>query len=74
MSNYPDGTWAGDPRAPWNAPDAEPVECWGCGKEAVDEEVGDICEDCGEDFREKEPYTREDYEADMADQAYDERD
>ena len=20
MSNYPDGTWAGDPRAPWNEP------------------------------------------------------
>ena len=22
--NYPDGTWAGDPRAPWNEPDEDP--------------------------------------------------
>lgn len=26
MSNYPDGTWTGDPRAPWNEPDEE-AEC-----------------------------------------------
>ncbi len=26
MSNYPDNTWAGDPRAPWNDPDEDP-EC-----------------------------------------------
>jgi hypothetical protein len=35
--NYPPGTWAGDPNAPWNAPDLEPsdenyeeatAECW----------------------------------------------
>lgn len=26
MSNYPDGTWAGDPRAPWNEPGEDPEE------------------------------------------------
>ena len=25
MSNYPIGTWAGDPQAPWNAPDPAPA-------------------------------------------------
>jgi hypothetical protein len=24
VSNYPDNTWAGDPRAPWNEPDEDP--------------------------------------------------
>lgn len=24
MSNYPDGTWEGDPRAPWNEPWEDP--------------------------------------------------
>lgn len=24
VSNYPDYTWAGDPRAPWNEPDEGP--------------------------------------------------
>ncbi len=24
MSNYPDNTWAGDPRAPWNEDDEDP--------------------------------------------------
>lgn len=24
MSNYPDGTWEGDPRAPWNETDEDP--------------------------------------------------
>ncbi len=24
MSNYPDYTWAGDPRAPWSEPDEDP--------------------------------------------------
>lgn len=26
MSNYPDGTWEGDPGAPWNQPDEEEEE------------------------------------------------
>lgn len=29
MSNYPPGTSAGDPKAPWNKPD--PPECPECG-------------------------------------------
>jgi len=53
MSNYPDGTWAGDPNAPWNEEEEE-VECWGCGLPAEDEQVGDTCTECGEDFRVKE--------------------
>ena len=28
MTNYPDTTWNGDPRAPWNQPD--PPECPEC--------------------------------------------
>lgn len=31
MGNYPDGTWDGDPRAPWNASDPwEGRECGEC--------------------------------------------
>lgn len=30
MSNYPDGTWEGDPRAPWNQ---EPPACTRCKDE-----------------------------------------
>lgn len=30
MGRYPDGTSAGDPRAPWNQPEAP--ECRGCGQ------------------------------------------
>ena len=30
MSNYPPGTWEGDPRAPWNEPD--PWEGRTCGE------------------------------------------
>lgn len=49
MTNYPPGTWAGDPRAPWNAPDAD-LECSECGTRYDDGELeGDPCDDplCG---------------------------
>ena len=47
MSNYPDGTWAGDPNAPWNAPDPEPLVCNGCGYEDEDDSHdGDDCPNC----------------------------
>ena len=28
MDNYPDGTWSGDPRAPWNEPDPDAEPEW----------------------------------------------
>lgn len=30
-SNYPPGTWEGDPRAPWNEPDAPECGAVKCG-------------------------------------------
>lgn len=42
-SNYPPGTWAGDPRAPWNQPD-----------EDIDE-YGDWDEEPNEDEEPAEP-------------------
>ena len=34
MSNYPDSTWEGDPRAPWNRPECmgDYGLCEGCGR------------------------------------------
>lgn len=43
--NYPPGTSAGDPNAPWNAPD--PPECPECGN--LIGEVEDHADDCPED-------------------------
>lgn len=49
MNNYPPGTYEGDPLAPWNAPEAEPLTCACCGYEAWrDEADGDDCPECGE--------------------------
>jgi hypothetical protein len=42
--NYPPGTSAGDPNAPWNAPD--PPECPAC--ENLIAEVEDHADDCEE--------------------------
>ena len=42
--NYPDGTWSGDPKAPWNAPN--PPECTECFTEV--EEDWQYCPYCGE--------------------------
>lgn len=41
-SNYPPGTSANDPRAPWNAEDDE--ECRECGAYVA---AGEECPDCG---------------------------
>ena len=45
-SNYPPGTWEGDPRAPWNAPDAP--ACPTCEAEMEWSDKGDswLCSDC----------------------------
>ena len=51
--HYPAGA-EHDPRAPWNQ-DEDEIACWGCGKPAEDEQVGDICEDCDEPFKIVEP-------------------
>ena len=72
MSNYPDGTWAGDPNAPWNAPDAPTCICDHCDVEREEWEPDTVCEDCETGTMRDATYTREDYEADMADQRYDE--
>lgn len=42
LSNYPPGTWSGDPLAPWNQPDAVIVACPNCSD---DVEVSD-CDLC----------------------------
>ncbi|MCU7584565.1 hypothetical protein N1614_04280 [Adlercreutzia muris] len=39
MSNYPDGTWEGDPRAPWNEEEAE------CEYEADDPRIDMLWEE-----------------------------
>lgn len=44
MSNYPPGTWAGDPRAPWNAPDPD-LECDECGHRTDTGDEGDQCDE-----------------------------
>ena len=44
ISNYPDGTWEGDPRAPWNAPD-DP-ECETCYSQLSTD--WEYCPFCGE--------------------------
>ena len=46
MSNYPDGTWAGDPNAPWNVPDAPTCVCDHCDVEREEWEPDTVCEDC----------------------------
>jgi hypothetical protein len=63
-NNYPPGTWEGDPRAPWNAPDAP--ECNDCGWEKEwDEEAEDfVCQNlqCDSFFTIDEQPTKEDIE------------
>lgn len=44
MSNYPPGTWEGDPRAPWNAPEAPTCKC-GADKEWDDDLEEWVCPD-----------------------------
>ena len=44
QNNYPDGTWSGDPRAPWNEPD--PPECLQCYAQLCED--WSFCPYCGE--------------------------
>ena len=49
LSNYPPGTWEGDPFAPWNKPDEpEEIVCPCCN--SILEEEFDICPWCGEEI------------------------
>jgi hypothetical protein len=66
-SNYPPGTWEGDPRAPWNAPDPIPCPDRACGGETY---PGDECPECGEPTLTLEE-AREEAELAAADAAYD---
>ena len=58
MTNYPDGTGADDPRAPWNQPDGHCAACEGCEEACKEEHV--TCK-----------YHDSDSEADYADMMYD---
>jgi len=56
MSNYPPGTWEGDPRAPWNAPDAPTCICDECDAEVDECEPDTPCDECEDGtMREYEP-------------------
>lgn len=47
ISNYPPGTWAGDPRAPWNQEDpadAPVTRCADCAEYHAVPDVGCKCE------------------------------
>jgi hypothetical protein len=45
--DYPMGSDTAD--APWNQEDAPPVQCVFCHADSETLEVGDTCEDCGEE-------------------------
>jgi hypothetical protein len=50
MIEHPDHTGSSsNPNAPWNQPDAIPVQCVFCHEESETLEVGDDCEECGEE-------------------------
>ncbi len=49
LSNYPHGTWAGDPNAPWNQPCIREDDCEVCGQregELEHPDLGHICYEC----------------------------
>jgi len=45
MDNYPPGTWAGDPTAPWNQTAPE-VVCGACDHITDEQEEGETCDEC----------------------------
>jgi len=51
-NNYPPGTWAGDPRAPWNEPDRSHEHRW----ESEEFEINPIIEDGAAIFHEECQY------------------
>jgi len=71
MSPYPDGTGAGDPNAPWNAP--EPTSCPECDEVInEDDDHEDWCELVGMEIAELRERREEMIKADKAEDRLDE--